>query len=151
MMNLKKFLTLTIYVEDYKMVATRPELIKKLRTLTISRYSGMNYELNNFEKINSFRKVNCKILTAYNLNKLVGWALLSKEPSNFTFQRSFNGFEANDGAMFQVYVDYPYRKQGIANELLKVAMRKEPKLYVCPHDDLSHALFKKINIPRVLL
>lgn len=143
---------MTIYVEDYNLVAARPELIKKLRALTISKYSGMNFELNNFEKISSFRKVNCKILTAYNLNKLVGWALLSKEPSNFTFQRSFNGFESNgEGAMFQVYVDYPHRKQGIANELLKTAMRKEPKLYVCPHDDLSSALFKKINIPHVYL
>lgn len=151
MINLKKFLALTIYVEDYNSIADRPEVLKKLRALTISRYSGMNHELNNYESIKSFRKVNCKILTAYNMNKLVGWALLTKEESNFGFGRSYNGFKANDGAMFQVYVDYAHRKQGIANELLKIAMRREPKLYVCPHDDSSHALFKKINTPCAFL
>ena len=139
-MNLKNLLTLTIRVEDYTLVANKPGMIEKLRELTIAPYSGMNHELTSFESISRYRQVNCQILTAYRRGELVGWALLSKEKSDFYFPNASEGFEpTRDGVMFQVFIHPNHRREGIASELLKVARRKVSgdRLAICPHDSPS--------------
>jgi GNAT superfamily N-acetyltransferase len=135
-MNLRNFFTLTIKVADYNMVATKPDMVKQLRKLTLSPYSGMNHELNLFERIRKTRPVDCQILTAYRNRELVGWALLSREKTTFTFHNARDGFDPADGILFQVFIAPGFRKQGIASELLKVARRKANghRLCVCPHD-----------------
>jgi ribosomal protein S18 acetylase RimI-like enzyme len=145
-MNLKNFLTLTVRVQDYNLVAGKPELLKKLRKLTLSPYSGMNYELNNFERIAKVRKVDCKIITVYKESKLVGWAMLSKEPSDFLF-RYVDGHDPSNGVLFQVFIHKDYRKQGIATELLRIARRKanRRRLCVCPHDYISEKFYDKFK------
>src|SRR5208283_3590077 len=102
-MNLKNLLTLTIRVQDFNLVAEKPDFIKKIRKLTINPHSGMNSELDNFEKLAKYRNVNVKVLTAFRSKELVAWALLSKEPSTFWFT-NVDGFEPHWGQLFQVYV-----------------------------------------------
>jgi GNAT superfamily N-acetyltransferase len=144
---MKTLATLTIRVQNYSVVATKPELMKKLRKLTIDSYSGMNRELNNFEKIIHTRKVDCQILLAYRSRVLAGWALLSREPSNFNFPNTGRGFDPIDGVLFEVFIDTSYRKQGIGTELLKVARRKAngKRLCICPWDGPSDAFFYKFR------
>lgn len=146
-MNLTNFFTLTIRVEDYNIVASKPDFLKRLRKLTLSPYSGMNHELNLFERISKSRKVDCQILTAFRRRELVAWALLSKEETDFMFRTSLGGFKSTDGVLFQVYVHPEYRKQGIASELLKVAKRKANgrQLCVCPHDGPSEKFYKNFE------
>jgi ribosomal protein S18 acetylase RimI-like enzyme len=134
-MFLRNLFTLKIRVEDFNSAAQKPELLAKLRKLTLHPYSGMNYELNWMLKETLHRKVNCQVLTAFRNRQLVSWALLSKEDTDFSFMNSPNGFRSTDGSMFQVYVHPDYRRQGIASELLKVARRKaNGRLCICPHD-----------------
>jgi GNAT superfamily N-acetyltransferase len=142
-MNLRNLLTLTIRVEDYNLVAERPGFLAKLRKLTLNPYSGMNYELSNFERIKRQRKVFCQILTAYRSGKLVAWAMLSKEPTDYGFMNSPLGFKPSDGVLFEVFVHPEYRSQGIGTELIKVARRKAhgSRLCVCPHDSTSRRFY----------
>lgn len=145
--NLKNLLSLTIHVEDYNLVARKPALMKKLRELTIRSTSGMNYELNSFEIIAKARPVNARILMAYQNRKLVGWALLSKENSNFAFNwRTAVGFKASEGSLFEVFIHESYRKQGIASALIKKARKiTTDDIFVCPHDHASSRLFNKFG------
>jgi GNAT superfamily N-acetyltransferase len=144
-MNLKNLLTLTIRTVDFNLVARQPGLLAKLRKLTLSAYSGLNWELNRMLKDVEHRRVDCQLLLAYRFRTLVGWSILSKENTDFTFSRSANGFRAIDGRMFQVFVDPAYRKQGIASELFKKAQQLvgEEALCVCPWDDRSLGFYSK--------
>lgn len=137
---------INIYVKNFNDVVMQPELLKKLRRLTLNHFSGMNYELNNFEKISKVREVKCKILMAYINNELAGWALLSREPSSYYFS-SLSGYDPTYGILFQVYVSFPHRRQGVGSELLKVARRKAGpyKLCICPHDTISNLFFDKFK------
>lgn len=138
-MNLKNLLTLTVRTVDFNLVAKQPELLAQLRELTLSPYSGMNHELNRMLEDVKTREVNCKVLLAYRFRKLVGWGILSKETTHFNFSRSFGGFNAENGMMFQVFVDPSYRRQGIASEIYQKAqqMANNELLHVCPWDDRS--------------
>jgi GNAT superfamily N-acetyltransferase len=138
-MNLKNLLTLTVRVVDFNLVAHQPELLTQLRELTLSPYSGMNHELNRMLEDVKTRKVNCNVLLAYRFRTLVGWGILSKETTHFNFSRSFEGFNAENGMMFQVFVDPSYRRQGIASEIYKKAqqMANSELLHVCPWDERS--------------
>jgi GNAT superfamily N-acetyltransferase len=152
-MSLQNFFTLTILVEDYNVVADRVDFMKELRRLTISYYSGLNTELNRFEVIRKERPVKCDILSAYRSDELVGWAILSKETSDFRFRRGI-GYEPNQGYLFEVFVDHAYRRQGIGSELLRVARQKagNEALCICPHDFISEGFYEKCkNTPIKLL
>ena len=97
------------------------------------------------EDSRSHRRVDCQLLLAYRFRTLVGWSILSKENTDFTFSHSANGFNAIDGRMFQVFVDPTYRKQGIASELFKKAQQLvgDETLCVCPWDDRSLGFYSK--------
>lgn len=144
-MNLKNLLTLTIRTVDFNLVARQPELLAKLRKLTLNSYSGLNIELNRMLKDVEERSVDCQVILAYRFRTLVGWAILSKEDTNFHFSRSKNGFRADEGKMFQVFVDPGYRKQGIASEIYKKAQQlsEDQTLCVCPWDDRSLGFYNK--------
>ena len=133
-----KAINLTIRVEDYNIVAERPDFLSKLRALTLYNTSGMNHELDSFEKIRQERPVNVQILTAFRDELMVGWALLSREQSDFPFNVE-DGYNPIDGSLFEVYVDPSHRQQGIATELFKAAKRQVngQRLCVCPHDEPS--------------
>jgi GNAT superfamily N-acetyltransferase len=85
------------------------------------------------------RSVNCQVLLAYRFRKLVGWGILSKETTHYSFSRSYEGFKSENGMMFQVFVDPSYRRQGIASEIYKKAQQltNNETLHVCPWDDRS--------------
>ena len=142
-MNLYNYSDLTIAVDGYDSVAAIPGMLQSLRQLTLEPTSGMNHELDSFARISQTRSVGALILTANTLDSLVGWALLSKEESDFVFIHSDNGFSPEDGMMFQVYVHPWYRKRGIASRLLQVARSKagDDRLCVCPHDGPSYRFY----------
>jgi GNAT superfamily N-acetyltransferase len=154
-MNFKKFLTLTIRATDFNLVAQRPELLEKLRKLTIHSGSGLNYEMNRMLKDVQTRPVRCKVILAYQSHKvwapkeLVGWAIVSNEDTKFYFFGTLatkgSYFKKEDGWLFQVYVDPKHRRQGIASAILKKARKivKKEVLCVCPWDYRSTAFYEK--------
>ncbi len=146
-MNLKNLLTLTIRVKDFNLVRQDAALVKKLRKLTLSPFSGMNYCLNGLERTAKIRPVDCKIFMAYRSQELVGWALLSKEPTDFCFVGSIDGFNPGQGALFQVFIHPSHRRQGIATELLKVAKKKAngSRLCVSPWDTGSESFYNHFS------
>lgn len=137
---------LVIRVEDFNSVITKPDLLKKLRKLTLYPFSGMNQELNKWEKLVKTRPVNVKILLAYKLRGLVGWAILSHEDSDCTYE-SGQTFRATDGVLFEVFIDPNHRRQGIASELIKVARRKAGlyRLCIVPWDEASDKFYEKFS------
>ena len=136
-------LNLTIRVEDYNSVAERPDFLKQLRALTLYPSSGMNHELDNFEEVRKIRPVNVHILTAFRGELMVGWALLSREQSDFPFTVE-DGYNPIEGSLFEVYVHPDHRQQGIAKELFKTAKRQvnNQRLCVCPHDFTSTRFYQ---------
>lgn len=130
-MNSTNLFSLKIKTEDFDIVATKPELLKKLRELTLHSYSGMNYELNHLTDSAKTRSVNAKILLAYYKRELVGWALMSREKSDFYFQHAYNGFDPSEGTLFEVFVNPDYRRQGIGGALMKAARKKAGSTRLC--------------------
>src|SRR5580698_5625122 len=106
-MNLINWLTLTIRVVDFNLVANQPDLIGKLRFLTLSPTSCLNHELDWMLKEAPTRHLDCKVFLAYRFRSLIGWGLLSKEDSNFEFtEGSFDSvFRKQDGYLFQVFIE----------------------------------------------
>lgn len=123
--------SLTIRAHDFNLVAQQPELLKKLRKLTLHPYSGLNKELDTLLRFTRQRPVKAQVLLAYSQNKLVGWALFSKEPSEVTYTYSEEPFKPTDGVLFEVYIHPDYRRQGIASELMMVARRKAGPYRLC--------------------
>lgn len=148
-MNLRNLLTLTVRTMDFDLVAKQPELVRKLRKLTLDPYSGLNHELTQMLTAAETRSVQCKVILAYRFRKLVGWAILSKETTTYRFSRSPTGFNAEHGVLFQVYVDPEYRRQGIASEIYKKAqaLANRELIHVCPWDSRSHYFYE--NFPTV--
>lgn len=143
-MNVSNFSGLTVRVEDYNMVAERPDFLAQLRFLTIDPWSGMNCELTRFEEIRRERRVQAEIITAYQGELLVGWAFVSAELSDFCFHRC-EGFDPQHGLLFEVFVHPNHRRQGIASELIKAAKHRagDRSLCVCPHDDSSTGFYNR--------
>lgn len=147
MINLKNSTTLTIRMEDLNVSFKKPDLIRKLKKLTIRPTSGMNHELNNLLRVSASRPVDCKILIAYQNRKIVAWSLLSKEATNFEFSNSEGGFKSQFGLLFQIYVDPLHRRKGIASALLRKAQRltNGQRICICPHDMKSENFYNKFK------
>jgi GNAT superfamily N-acetyltransferase len=146
-MNLTNFFSLKIRTEDFNTVAEKPELLNRLRKLTLHPASGMNHELNNMIQQAKIRTVEAKVLMAYRKRELVGWALLSKEPTDYTFRRSWTGFTPNQGTLLQVFVNPDYRRQGIGSALVKASRKKagNAQLCICPWDYQSENFYKNFE------
>lgn len=123
-------------------ILNNPTLHEAVRKLTLHQWSGMNQELNNFQKINKIRKVNARAMIATLDDNPIAWALLSKEASTFRFG---NGTEYNAGygMLFEVFVQEQYRRKGIGSELLKQTKKIAPGQRICvaPHDYPSESFF----------
>jgi GNAT superfamily N-acetyltransferase len=145
-MNIVNLLTLTIRVQDFNLIASDRGLIKKLRKLTLYPYSGMNKELNHLEKDAKVRAVDAKVLLAYRSGKLVAWALMSREESDFWFQNT-GYYNPHDGYLLEMFVHPKYQRQGIGTELMKVARRKAgiTRLCVAPWDDASEKFYSRFK------
>lgn len=137
-----------IELKSFNDIVLDKELLSNLRNLTISSYSGMNYEMNNILRTVQVRPVKAHALLAYESNELVGWALLSEEPSDYSFFTRHEGFSPNrDGIMFQVYIHPEHRRKGIGTKLLSKAKRLAAlkTLSVCPWDTNSIGFFNNFN------
>lgn len=148
MTTIKKAEDLTIRVKDFNIVAKQPELLAKLRSLTLHKYSGMNYELNKFMNIIQTRPVDCKVILAYVKEELIAWSMLSREQSEFAFPSSNGaGFNAGKGVLFEVYVTPTHRRKGIASMMMKIARRKVngTKLCIVPWDEASNRFYGKFS------
>lgn len=149
-MNLKNWLTLTIRTLDFNLVAKQPDLVAKLRELTLAPHSGLNYELKRMLKDVETREVNCKVLLAYRFKELIGWAILSKENTDF-FYNPKGGFKGDDGWMFQVFVNPNARRTGIGSKIYKTALKivGNEVLHVSPWSNASDAFYAALpNINR---
>lgn len=144
-MNLRNLLTLTVRVVDFNLVAKQPELVAKLRKLTVVPWSGLNYELDWMLVAAKEEFVNCKIILAHRFGNLVGWGLLSKEDTDFVFSDEGDTFKKEDGYLFQVFVDPKFRRQGIGAEIYKKAqsLAGDDAICIAPWDDISYKYFSK--------
>jgi len=142
-------LTFSTKIVDFNKIANHPEMIRKLRGLTLHSHSGMNCELNNLMKLSKARKVNSEIFLAFVKTQLVGWALYSNESSKVVFTSYDDGdqFNSGYGSLFQIFIDPKFRKMGIGTELVKIAAKKSNnrKICICPWDNLSTKFFSKFN------
>jgi GNAT superfamily N-acetyltransferase len=133
------------------------KLIKRLRNLTLCNGSGMNCEISNLSKIALQRRVDACALLAFLDKKLVGWALLSKENSNFYFMPTpfkhhetkligfvDGNFNGDSGILFQVFVAKNYRGKGIGTALFSRAKKSKEKLFISPWDENSTNFFFSI-------
>ena len=160
MLNLKSFTPaflkkkdlpgLTVRVSDFNLLAQRPGVIKKLRTLTLHSGSGMNNELDSLLSLVKRRPVDCKVIRAYIDSKLVGWAILSRENSNFNFPNTDNGFSSDQGVLFEVFVSPEHRRKGVGTKIIETAKKKSggQPICLCPWNSTSRAFFnnfKKYN------
>jgi len=134
---------LTIRCADFNVVLKKPALIKKIRSLTLNPFSGMNYEISSLENLSKIRPVKSEALLAYFDGELIGWALLSRESSTYHF--AHHQFRTGDGVLFEVYIDPKYRRQGIATKLIKIARRKSngDRLCIAPWDFGSARFYEK--------
>lgn len=144
-MSPKNLFSLTIRALDFNLVPDKPELMKQLRKLTLHSYSGLNREMDNLLRLMDRRPVKAQILLAYRDQKMVGWALLSKEESVMQFTHTYERFQSHHGLLFEVYIHPDYRRQGIASELMKVARRKAgvSQLCVAPWDERSRSFYSQ--------
>jgi len=71
-MNLTNLFTLRVRTEDFNDVAKKPQLLAKLRTLTLHPSSGMNHEMNHLLKTIQTRAVECKVILATRKREIVG-------------------------------------------------------------------------------
>lgn len=137
---------LIIRVFDFNSIHNDDNFIKQLRKLTINKFSGMNYELNNLSKSAKKRKVKCRIITVIENNEIIAWGLLSREPTDFSFPTG-ETYDPIFGFLFQVFVDNKHRKMGIGSEIIKVARRLAGpyKLCIAPHNKSSECFFNKFK------
>ena len=134
-------------LEDFNDVVKKPGLMRKLRKLTLGYGSGMNSELDHLIDTIKDRKVNCKIIKVLTKNKLVAWALLSRESSSFTFCNINGRFDPKIGTLFEVYVHPDYRRMGIGSELIKIARKRSGSMTICvaPWDSQSSGFYSKFE------
>lgn len=132
-----------IVVKDLNDLINNDEFVLAIRRETLHSNSGMNKELTALqEKKKENGVIDAKAIVAYDFNKIMGWALFSREDS--TCCHSYK-FISNQGILFQVYVQPSLRKSGIARKLLETAhkMAGGKSLCVVPWSDEATDFFRK--------
>jgi GNAT superfamily N-acetyltransferase len=117
-----------------------PELYAKLIKLTFTGYSGMRTEMKWLKQLHQQRKINAKAIVAFDDQKPIAWALLSKENiGNPTYR--FN----KNSSLFEIYVKQSYRRQGIGSKILKRAKRTSLNnpIAVVPWDYVSQNFYDR--------
>jgi GNAT superfamily N-acetyltransferase len=147
---------------EYSEAFRNKSLMLSLRKLTLNQYSGLNKEMNNLESLlRDGRKIDAKVLLAYKDDRLVGWALMSREESAWHYA-FYNGkgvacqkrFNAGHGILFEIFVHPDYRRQGIASRIIKKAklIANGTRLCVIPWNDVSldfYKNFKEIGVKSI--
>lgn len=137
-----------VEILDFNNVVNNKILMSSLRDLTLCPGSGMNFELDHLTKASKIRKVNARVITAYRNGKIVGWALLSREKSEFQFCQTYDKFDPEKhGVLFEVFVDPKARRTGVASALLKKARKHAGPntLCVAPWDNGSFKFYEKFK------
>lgn len=151
-MFLNLFSSLSIEIHDFNSISQNHFLLKEMRRLTLCSNSGMNFELNHLERSSKNRVVKCKIICAFKSKKLVGWALLSKEKTDFAFYNSSyrDKFKPEHGTLFEIFIDPACRRQGIASKIFKCALRKtNGPLCISPWDNASSSFYDKFRDSKI--
>ena len=127
---------LKIEIREMDDVIRFPELMRTCRSLTISRYSGMNWALDCFECIAQNRSIDALGLFASYQGEVVAWLLFGYEYDGSLF-RSTHG-----EAFSQVYVRPDYRRLGIGSRLQRMAAKlAEPDTVKVYNDSENNAEF----------
>ncbi len=140
--------SINVEILDFNNIVGNKSLMSSLRGLTLCPGSGMNFELDHLTRNSKIRKVNARVITAYRDGKIVGWALLSKEKSDFHFCETYSKFDPEKhGVLFEVFVDPKARRTGVASALLKKARKHAGPhtLCVAPWDNVSFKFYEKFN------
>jgi GNAT superfamily N-acetyltransferase len=132
-----------IYLRNFDTIKEKKILIDQLRTLTLHPNSGMNKELDNLSRISKCRKTNAKIVLASYKREIIGWALISKEKSDFSFSlKYYDGYSPEYGTLVEIFVDPRFRKLGIGTKIIEFAKTKiNDKICFCSWDKLSKSFF----------
>lgn len=140
---------LQFFVKEFNDVAKDFKLVSVLRSLTLNRNSGMNNELTTLSNLATTRKVNCKVLLCYDNTDVVGWALVSRESSEFNFFGTCKGFSVSElnGVLFEVFVKSSHRRRGIGSEFIKMAKKRAGTKHLCisPWDKRSQKFFSNFE------
>lgn len=137
-------------IDAYKALKNET-LIKNFRKLTIYADSGLNKELDRLIKISKTRKPNAKMVMAHVENNMVGWCLLSREPSTFNFTNGqYSEYLSKEYTLLELFVSSKHRGMGIGTALIKRAkllfsITKGQPFAIAPHSKAGVALFKKID------
>lgn len=136
-----------IDVLDFNLISKDSKLIRKLRKLTLHPGSGLNHELDHIIRKSKISKVKVKIITASHNDKIIGWALLSRENSSYSFMNSYDGYKSTDGVLFEIFVSSEYRRKGIGSQLIKSARKHSgPKrLCIAPWNNSSYQFYNKFK------
>lgn len=144
-------MTVKITTIDANKALQNHYLIKSFRRLTLYQFSGMNCELDDLLDLAKNKKINAKMVMAHINNVMVGWALMSREPSNFRFTKGlYDKNVAKKYTLVEIFINPKYRRKGIGTAILQRALKltsitKHQPFAVAPHDDPSENLFKKID------
>jgi hypothetical protein len=139
---------LSFEIIDFSEISENPKFILELRELTLHSYSAMNFILTDLLFISKSRKPKCKIILCYDVNKLVAWALSSKESCSFPFMNSSGSFSyKKDGLLFQAFVKSSHRRKGIGSEFMKLAQKmvRTKPICICPWDSRSSNFYSKFE------
>jgi|SRR5208282_1112618 len=91
------------------------DLLTVIRRLTLGGESGMNRALNYYQVLRATRPIRAHGILAYYNGEPIGWALVTRESDQYSF------LEKDGHACVQVYVDYPFRRNGVGCSLIKTA------------------------------
>ena len=133
---------------DYKLfhfdqILNDPKLMNIVRTLTLHKESGLNYEIDHLITVaRNSKSVKAKAIIAYEDEEAIAWILMTREESK-RFTPLVICYSSKDGVMVQLYVESSFRRKGIGKNLVKLARRHAGpyKLCVCPWDYKSQKFF----------
>lgn len=139
-----------------KAISKDQKMLKRLRKLTLYPGSGMNQELDDLMAICMSRKVLAKVICAYK-NNIVGWAIVSVEPSSFPFILGpYMKREAKKYALIELFVQPKYRRQGIGTALINRAKQlksivKNKSFAIAPPTKGAAKFFKNMDTKKEYL
>lgn len=132
-----------IDVKNLDKLIDNQEFEAMLRSMTLSKTSGMNKELTALkEKKKENGVIDAKAVIASTEDEMLGWLLFSREDSSCCMTYKFR---SEQGVLVQVYTRPDLRKNGVARKLMLKARRLAGNKHLCvvPWDDNSERFFKK--------
>ena len=139
--------SLVLKLLDFNKIYDNNILISKLRGLTLNCYSGLNHELDSLIDLCKTKNVNASVILGFYNRKLISWALLSQEDSDFCFFKTGFGYDKNKGVLFEIFVEPSFRRKGIGTAITSLALNKinNNTLCICPWDARSNLFYLKFK------